>query len=70
MPKTMSHFKGDIDAIVDHSYSDAFGGDNVTSYAVLLLTPNPYRSAWYYEEQLSLLSNDRDKGEKLLQRYK
>lgn len=70
LPKSMSHFTGDVDAIVDGSYSDQYGGSNVDDYSLLLLTKRPYRVSWYHEHQLTLVNSDRDAGERLLQKYK
>lgn len=70
LPKFMSHFERGCEAIVDHSYSDQYGGDDVESFALLLLEPYLYRVAWYKEDQLTLVNSDRDAGERLLQKYK
>jgi len=43
---------------------------NDHQYFLLLLTKTPHQVAWYYETQLTLLSKNRDVGEKLLQEYK
>ena len=67
---SMSHFESGCEAIVNHSYSDRYGGDDNGSYGLLLLTKNPHYVAWYDEGQLTLIDSDRDAGERILQRYK
>lgn len=67
---TMKHFRSGVDAIIDYSYSDCYGGHNTKSYCLLVLGEHPSRSAWYYEHQLTKVKGTRLAGEKLLQRYK
>jgi hypothetical protein len=51
---SMSHFYSDVDAIVMGSYADKYGGDDVTSYTLMLL-PEGSEVSWYYEHQLTLI---------------
>ena len=81
MPPHMDHFPCGVEAIVDYSYSDAFGyhEPNCTpkreAYSLLLLGDDgsysePMLVAWYDQDQLTLVSDDRDAGERLLHKYK
>lgn len=49
----MSHFTGDVEAIVLNTYAQEYGGDDVDSYAVYILGNRPGFCAWYYEHQLT-----------------
>lgn len=73
MPPSMAHFKAGFIGIVDHSYSDAYGLGNDKEYCLLVLDEKGKGIdcvAWYPESQLTLISDDRRKGENLLQDYK
>jgi hypothetical protein len=50
--KFMSHFKSDVEAIVEHTYAHAYGGNDVYSYSLII---NGSSTAWYYENQLTLI---------------
>lgn len=56
MPKTMSHFEGDVDAIVLYSYADEYphwsGEREKHEYAVYVLKPGHGFAAWYDSYQL------------------
>lgn len=74
-PKCMDHFDGrNHEAIIDHSYADAFGGPNHEDFAIIVL-PNegdnwkPYWTAWYPRELMTLVSDDRIAGEEIIQRH-
>lgn len=72
MPREMDHFESDLDAIVDHTYAQQFGGNNVDSYALLLIDSEDGRlsfAAWYKEDQLTLVSDDIEAGLKLIDQY-
>jgi len=67
----MTHFPAGLEAIVVHSYSDAYGGNNHHDYNLLVHEPDGWHvTAWYHEKQLTLLDADRDKGEAVLQENK
>jgi len=75
--KCMSHFGGKGgEAIVVHSYSDSYGGGNYSDFDLLVLCGKPEiyeeypsQSAWYHDYQMTLISDDRVTGEKILQLY-
>lgn len=59
----MSHFTSGCDAIIIASYFDEYGGEDsdhhYTLYLPLVNGVGGGTSAWYYEEQLTLISHDR-----------
>ena len=72
MPSSMMNFESDFDAIVDGTYSQIYGGDNITSYALFKVEDGNIvnRLSWYDEDQLTLLpEQDRDKAEQMLEEY-
>jgi len=72
MPREMDHFKSDLDAIVDHTYAQQFGSNDVDNYALLLIDGEDGSlsfSAWYKENQLTLISDDIEAGLKLIAQY-
>lgn len=74
-PAHMRHFESGFEGIVDYSYTDRYGGKagDGPCYSLLVLDNNDTpvnRISWYYETQLTLLSDDRAAGEKLFQQYK
>lgn len=76
MPPSMSHFPAGFEAIVVGSYSDQYGrmgGERSDTQFTLcqLKDGKPVNQiSWYYEDQLTLLSDDRMAGEAILQDYK
>ena len=60
------------EAIVAYSYSDVFSHRlDTEDYAIVQLKGGKRnKSAWYPEEKLTLLSDDRHEGERLLQEDK
>lgn len=77
MPTYMRHFTCGCEAIVEGSYSDLCHStreeeddEEKIGYGLLLLTDKPHTSAWYEEDQLTLICSNRDRGEVLLQKYK
>ena len=52
----MSNFKSGCEAIVDHTYAHAYGGNNVNKYMLNI-------GGWYYEDQLTLIDEEALKGE-------
>lgn len=51
MPPYMSHFEGECEATVLHTYAHAFGGDNVEDYC--LDVDGHGEISWYEENQLT-----------------
>ena len=73
MPDYMSHFDCDCEAIVVYTYAQAYGGDDIDSYSLLLLKEDgePYNLVcWYEEYQLTLIDGDIVKGLAILEKYK
>jgi hypothetical protein len=75
LPKNMNHFQSGCEAIIIGSYSDIYDSDAVHDhiYTLLLLIGNEdlwYTSAWYPEKCLTLMDNDRDTGENMIQEHK
>lgn len=50
---TMPHFPSGIEAIVEYSYADKYGGSDTDSYSLKLKGGGSI--AWYYESQLTLI---------------
>jgi len=53
---SMKHFPSDCDALVDHSYAELYGGDDILSYSLTLLNSSGNETgsvAWYKEDQLT-----------------
>lgn len=72
MPPEMAHFEAGIDAIVEGTYSQLYGGSNVEDYALYILKKGKVvdQIAWYREDQLSLLPvQDRDKAEEMIEEF-
>ena len=72
MPASMSHFESGFNAIVEYTYAQKYGGDNVDSYSLIVLNEKdePINSiSWYYENQLTLISNDVSKGKEIIEKY-
>lgn len=77
MPPSMSHFERGFEAIIDHSYTDAYGRmgqerrDRMYSVVELNKSGKPVNQiAWYYEDQLTLLDANRAPGEAILREWK
>ena len=68
----MSHFECGCEAIVMASYSDRHNGTDHSNFELMVIPPNgkPYECAWYYDHQLTLVSDDRVAGEQFLQDHK
>lgn len=72
MPSYMNHFDSDFDGIVDGTYSQLYGGQDINSYALYKIKDGKIvnRISWYEESQLTLLpEQDRDKAERLIENY-
>lgn len=70
MPQHMSHFPNNFIGLIQYSYRDAYGGANTSNYSIMRWSDSVCQlisSAWYEEDQMTLLDNDRDMGEELLQ---
>ena len=73
MPPMMSHFDSGFEAIIDGTYSQIYGGDNIDSYSLFKIENGKIVNhiSWYKENQLSLLEvQDRDKAEDMIEEYR
>jgi hypothetical protein len=61
LPNYMDHFESNKLAIVSRS--------DKKQYVLVILHPKPHYIAWYEEDQLILIDDNRDKGEKVLQEF-
>jgi hypothetical protein len=72
MPPSMTHFEKGFIGIVDHTYSQAYGGNDIKSYCIVQLNKDGQpinKIAWYQEDQLTLISDDLKAGEEILESY-
>ena len=72
MPSCVSHFESGFNAIVQYTYAQKYGGDDINSYSLIKLdeNDNPINNiSWYTENQLSLISDDLVKGKDIIERY-
>jgi len=72
MPNHMSHFPSGFDGVIDGSYSQKYGGDNIASYSIYMITDNKIVNciSWYNEDQLTLSPNqDTEKAEEMIEAY-
>ena len=72
MPESMSHFESGFNAIVEYTYAQKYGGDDIDSYSLIVLNDNdePINSiSWYHENQLTLISDDVIKGKEIIEKY-
>ncbi len=72
MPISMSHFPSGFNAIVEYTYKQRYGGDNIDSYSIIVLDENKEPTnaiAWYYENQLTLISDDVARGKEIIEKY-
>ena len=58
------------EAIIEYSYSDVYSTNDVKSYSLLILGSRPTSMAWFREEDLKLINDNRNIGEKVLQTHK
>ena len=72
MPWYMTHFPSGFEAIVEYSYAQKYGTDNVRDYSLIVLSDGrPINSiAWYKDFQLTLLDSNIDANLKLIERYR
>jgi len=52
---SMSHFRSGCKATVEYTYAHAYGGNNITSYSLII--DGHGSTAWYEEHQLNLIPN-------------
>lgn len=59
MPENMSHFTKGLPAIVEYTYSQRYGGNDIKSYSLLVReSDNNWNSiCWYDEEQLEVIKD-------------
>ena len=73
MPPEMDHFTHNVDAIVNGTYSQQFGGPDINSYSLYLMDGDGVITgycSWYREDQLTELPDqDREKAEDLIEGY-
>lgn len=72
MPPHMSHFECGFIGIVDGTYSQMFGGDNIDSYCLYVVEDDEIvdQIAWYKEYQLELFDEqDSLKAEEMIEEY-
>ena len=72
MPEIMSHFDKGFIGIVDGTYSQLYGGDNIKSYGLYKVEGDKIvnRISWYYENQLTeLKEQDKEKAEDMIEAY-
>ncbi len=70
--ESMSHFDNGFKAIINASYSQLYGGDDIKSYSLYKVVDNEIVNsiAWYYENQLTELpEQDRYKAEEMIESY-
>ena len=69
--KMKSHFPSGIEAIIEYSYAQQYGGDAFDSYSLLLLNKDGSMStsAWYDDHELIAVDTDTAKGNALLLKY-
>ena len=74
IPPSMSHFTSNVDAYVIGTYNEQYGGGNIDSYSLLLMNKKGSKVkggvSWYYESQLTLISDDTLIGHKVIADYK
>ena len=72
MPSMMAHFDAGFIGIVDGTYSQICGGNNIKSYCLYKVEGDKIvnRISWYNESQLTELEEqDRDKAETMIELY-
>ena len=69
----MQHFNFGYDGIVEGTYAEMYGGDDVKSYSIYQIDEGRIvnHTSWYQESQLSLLPNqDPVKADEMIEDYK
>ena len=72
LPKNMSHFAVGFEGIVECTYSQEYGGVSIKCYSLLQLGEKDTGiniTAWYEEDQLTLLDSDTAKGKAIIEEY-
>jgi hypothetical protein len=75
MPKSMSHFDHDMDAIICGTYASqhgAYSERNFREYSLYLIGKNGKifnRVSWYEEDQLTLIDNKTEENHRLVEEY-
>jgi hypothetical protein len=72
MPEMMSNFDKGFVGIVDGTYSQLYGGDDIKSYGLYKVEGDKIvnRISWYYESQLTeLKEQDKEKAEDMIEVY-
>jgi len=74
MPDCMSHFDSDFDAIVEGTYSQLYGGNDIKQYSLYKLSADGKKIvnniSWYYESQLTELPDqNRELMEEMVELY-
>ena len=74
MPEWMSHFESDFDAIVNGTYSQIYGGNDIDSYSLFVLSKDGKKIinsiSWYHEHQLTKLEKqNKELAEELIETY-
>jgi hypothetical protein len=72
MPEHMSHFDKGFIGIVEATYSQLYGGNDITSYSLYKVEDNKIINniSWYDESQLTELpKQDRLKAEEMIEAY-
>lgn len=73
MPEIMLHFHSDFEAIVEGTYAELYGGDNIKEYSLIMLNEvgEPINAvAWYWKSQLTLINDNIEEGLKIIENYK
>jgi hypothetical protein len=72
MPPEMKYFPSDFYGIIDGTYSQIYGGKDISEYAIYVIKNNKVvdHISWYTEDQITLL-NEQDKllAEEMIERY-
>lgn len=72
MPETMKHFPKGFKAVVQGTYKQLYGGEDVDSYSLYVIKDNEIVNtlSWYYENQLTELpEQDRLKAMDMVEDY-
>jgi hypothetical protein len=72
MPPMMSYFDKGFIGIVNGTYSQLYGGDNINSYCLYKVVDGKIinQISWYYEYQLTeLQEQNRELAEEMIEKY-
>lgn len=61
MPRSMSHFPANCQAVVMYTYKEKYGGSKreEQQYCLYILEKDQGETSWYDEDQLTLIDKDR-----------